>query len=235
MKNLYYIAIFILLIVIIKINTPAFQVDSSPGSGYALRINIPSKTLELFYNHRFIKEYSISVGKSNDYQTPIGKHHIIRKVVNPIWEHPYKSAGEYRIASGPTNPLGKYWIEFYSRNNEYYGIHGTNDSSSIGKFVSHGCVRMHNKDIAQLFKILPVKTPVFVTYERFEIKRNKNIITLNLHPDPYRKGHVKKADIYNKLHKLLSQHSIKIFDKNIDKAIQDNGKSNYIYEVARIL
>ena len=40
------------------------------------------------------------------------------------------------------------------------GLHGTNDPSSVGKDVSHGCIRLRNQDILQLVKILPLGTPV---------------------------------------------------------------------------
>jgi hypothetical protein len=43
-----------------------------------------------------------------------------------------------------------------------YGIHGTNNPSSIGRSVSHGCVRMRNEDIEKLFEMVPIGTPVFI-------------------------------------------------------------------------
>jgi lipoprotein-anchoring transpeptidase ErfK/SrfK len=42
------------------------------------------------------------------------------------------------------------------------GLHGTNDPSSIGRAVSHGCVRMRNADIARLVRVLPLGTPVTI-------------------------------------------------------------------------
>jgi hypothetical protein len=43
-----------------------------------------------------------------------------------------------------------------------YLIHGTNQETSIGDAVSHGCVRMYNEDVARLFAMVPVGTPVFI-------------------------------------------------------------------------
>jgi lipoprotein-anchoring transpeptidase ErfK/SrfK len=43
-----------------------------------------------------------------------------------------------------------------------YAIHGTNDPGSIGRFVSHGCIRMYNRDIVDLYGRVPVGTPVYV-------------------------------------------------------------------------
>ena len=49
-----------------------------------------------------------------------------------------------------------------SLSKEHYGIHGTNDPSSIGKAVSHGCIRMNNKDVEELARIIPIGTPVSI-------------------------------------------------------------------------
>ena len=43
-----------------------------------------------------------------------------------------------------------------------YAIHGTNRPLSIGKFISHGCIRMYNHDIVQLFRMVRIGTPVLV-------------------------------------------------------------------------
>jgi len=43
-----------------------------------------------------------------------------------------------------------------------YGIHGTNAPETIGRAVSHGCVRMRNEDIEKLFEMVPVGTPVYI-------------------------------------------------------------------------
>ena len=43
-----------------------------------------------------------------------------------------------------------------------YAIHGTNNPASIGGFVSYGCIRMHNRDIRELYRMVDIGTPVFV-------------------------------------------------------------------------
>jgi lipoprotein-anchoring transpeptidase ErfK/SrfK len=47
-------------------------------------------------------------------------------------------------------------------NDGTYAIHGTNRPSSIGRFVSHGCIRMYNEDIRQLYRLARIGTPVIV-------------------------------------------------------------------------
>ncbi|CCF15163.1 putative L,D-transpeptidase YkuD domain protein [Brevibacillus laterosporus GI-9] len=47
----------------------------------------------------------------------------------------------------------------------HYGIHGTNNPASIGKYVSHGCIRMYNRDVETLAKLVPIGTPVYIRRE----------------------------------------------------------------------
>jgi len=59
----------------------------------------------------------------------------------------------------PNNPMG---VAALTLRNGEYAIHGTNNPKSVGGFVSHGCIRMYNKDIARLFAMVRVGTPVVV-------------------------------------------------------------------------
>ena len=49
-----------------------------------------------------------------------------------------------------------------SLSKQHYGIHGTNDPSSIGHAVSHGCIRMQNRDVEELASIVPIGTEVVI-------------------------------------------------------------------------
>ncbi len=79
--------------------------------------------------------------------------------------------GHYRIQAKLINPggnLGSRWLGLnISPGN--YGIHGTNLPSSIGCYVSNGCIRMHNRDIEKIFPQISIGTPVHIgIYESFE-------------------------------------------------------------------
>jgi hypothetical protein len=63
------------------------------------------------------------------------------------------------VAGGPGNPLGARAMYLGS---SVYRIHGTNDPSTIGKFVSSGCIRLTNEDVADLFSRVNVGTKVVV-------------------------------------------------------------------------
>lgn len=70
--------------------------------------------------------------------------------------------GSYKIINKAVNPGGVYGAKWLGLNipGGGYGIHGTNNPSSIGKNVSRGCIRMYNRDVIALFNLVPVGTPV---------------------------------------------------------------------------
>ncbi|QCR33805.1 L,D-transpeptidase family protein [Lysinibacillus sp. SGAir0095] len=105
---------------------------------YQIEVSINGRWLKLFHNGALQKQYPIAVGRIL-YDTPVGNYIIINKAPNP------------------GGPIGTMWM---SLSKQSYGIHGTNDPSSIGKAVSRGCIRMQNKDVEELSRIIPIGTPV---------------------------------------------------------------------------
>jgi hypothetical protein len=120
--------------------------------------------------------------------TPVGNFNIIRKIVDPGWEHPYKAKGAIRIAPGENNPLGTRWMGFLQKGGGEYGMHGTDTPSSVGKFSSHGCVRLHTKDAEKLFDMVDVGTPVRVEYEPVLIRRAGDNIRIIVYRDLFKRG-----------------------------------------------
>lgn len=106
---------------------------------YSLVVSLAGKRLSLLEDSKIIKQYPIAIGKIGT-PTPTGNFSIINKTPNP--------GGVY----------GAYWLGL---SKPHYGIHGTNNPSSIGKEVTLGCIRMYNKDILELSKM--VKTGAMVT------------------------------------------------------------------------
>ena len=121
-----------------QINIPGFPDPNSLP--YRINISINGRILQLFKNNVLQKTYPIAVGRML-FDTPIGNYIIVNKQPNP------------------GGPFGAMWM---SLSKEHYGIHGTNDPSSIGKAVSRGCVRMYNQDVLQLASIVPNGTPVSI-------------------------------------------------------------------------
>ncbi|WP_282941989.1 L,D-transpeptidase [Paenibacillus sp. RC67] len=103
-------------------------------------IVLSERKLHLLQNNRVIHSYPIGIGKVLT-QTPEGIYTIVNKAPNP------------------GGPFGAFWMGL---SRPHYGIHGTNDPSSIGHEVSHGCVRMYNQDVLALAAIVPIGTRVII-------------------------------------------------------------------------
>ncbi len=68
------------------------------------------------------------------------------------------------------NPFGPRWIGLQvpeDENGSKYGIHGTNEPDSIGKYASGGCIRMDNNEVKELYDLVEVNTPVIIYKEIF--------------------------------------------------------------------
>lgn len=107
---------------------------------YRIVINVKNHTLTLYKNNSPFKTYPVAVGKASS-PTPKGTFKIINKAINP------------------GGPFGARWLGLNAPYGDY-GIHGTNNPSSIGKNISNGCIRMFNKDVIELNSLVPIGTVV---------------------------------------------------------------------------
>ena len=112
-----------------------------------LIISIADRKIALLENDKVVKVYPIAVGKQST-PSPNGSFHIASRVVKPTWFQPGKI-----VPPGPANPLGTRWMGLGYKG---YGIHGTNRPRSIGHAASHGCIRMRNQDVEELFELVQV-------------------------------------------------------------------------------
>jgi lipoprotein-anchoring transpeptidase ErfK/SrfK len=102
--------------------------------------------------------YPVGVGRAG--MAWHGKAWVALKKTSPAWQAPRELGGGPVIPGGsPRNPMGAAVLGLDHGN---YAIHGTNDPASIGGFVSHGCIRMYNRDIQELYRLVEVGTPVIV-------------------------------------------------------------------------
>jgi lipoprotein-anchoring transpeptidase ErfK/SrfK len=108
--------------------------------------------------------YTVGVGKAGMQWT--GRSQVSGKHIRPDWAPPddIKRANprlpDVIPGGAPNNPMGAAALTL---GNGDYAIHGTNNAGSVGRFVSHGCIRMHNSDVLDLFRRVPVGAPVVVT------------------------------------------------------------------------
>lgn len=122
-------------------------------ANYSILINKATNRLTLYDNNQAVKTFPVATGK-NPRLTPEGNFTIVNKLVNPYYVKKGIPGGS------PRNPLGPRWLGLSCGGGGEYGIHGNNDPSSIGKYVSAGCIRLKNEDIIWLFDRVPVGTPV---------------------------------------------------------------------------
>lgn len=107
---------------------------------YRIIVDLSDRNLYLLHEDVVVRSFPVGVGKMVT-ATPTGEFNIINKQANP------------------GGPYGAFWMGL---SKPYYGIHGTNDPSSIGKEVSLGCIRMYNDDVLQLSELVSVSTRVTI-------------------------------------------------------------------------
>jgi len=128
---------------------------------YEQFILIDKSTNKLYFYEKgkLIKSFPVATGKKPSY-TPEGLFTIHEKIKNrPYYKEKIKGGD-------PKNPLGDRWlgleVTVNGKTSYAYGIHGNNNEKSIGKYVSAGCIRMHNKDVRWLFDQIETSTPVHI-------------------------------------------------------------------------
>ena len=155
MKNIFKKTFIVLLsaIIIFAGTAPV----SNAASKHMLIINTKKNTLNYYVNYTLVKKFRCATGKAST-PTPQRKTTIVNKIKN----RPFYKTG---IPGGdPRNPLGKRWmgLNIDGTQGSTYGIHGNNNEKSIGKNVSHGCIRMHNSEVEWLFDQVPLGTVVLI-------------------------------------------------------------------------
>lgn len=157
----------------------------------SLTINIAQRLLVVLEGER-IRAYPITVGKRS-WPTPVGDFTIISKETDPVWDVPVSIQREMerqgkpvitRMEASPANPLGRHWIGLSLPG---LGIHGTNAPSSIYAFASHGCIRLHPDDIADLFQRVSVGAAGVLFYQPVIVAAIDGRLWVEAHPDEYRR------------------------------------------------
>lgn len=108
-----------------------------------IHIDVDKRTLTIYKTDNTIKTYKVAVGRPSN-PTPLGNWVIVQKALNP------------------GGPFGVRWMRL-SVPWGGYGIHGTDNPKSIGKAISHGCIRLYNDDVIELYDLTPLGTPVNIT------------------------------------------------------------------------
>lgn len=158
-----------------------------PGPKVGVVVNLAE--LRLYYYHEdglYVTTQPVGIGRRNR-NTPLGKTTIIEKRKDPIWiptENIHRESlamGEVLpkvVLAGGDNPLGKYalrlgWPE--------YSLHGTNDTSGVGKRSSAGCLRMFPEDIEKLYHLVKQGTKVRIINQPIKYTVTSGMLYLEVH------------------------------------------------------
>ncbi len=125
----------------------------TPKGKFSIVVDRSQNQLLLTADNQFIKTYPVATGKDNS--TPVGTFKVVNRIPNPVWY------AEHAVVppDSPENILGTRWLGI---DKQGYGIHGSVDPNAIGHQVTAGCVRMTNKDVEELFDIIPIGTEVTI-------------------------------------------------------------------------
>ena len=157
-------------------------------------INLPQRMLFRFSQGTLLAAYPVGLGKPS-WPTPQGEFRIVSRVKNKTWLVPRSIQEEMRregkivvaeVPPGPDNPLGEHWLGLSLWG---YGIHGTIAPASIYQFRSHGCIRLHPDDVAELFDQVRVGTWGRLIYQPVLLAVIEDgRILLEVHRDIYNQG-----------------------------------------------
>src|SRR5471030_978543 len=135
-------------------------------SGFApgtIVVKTSERNLYYVIDEQSALRFPVGVGRSG--KTWTGNARIEGKFVRPAWAPPQEIRREHPTlpdvipGGAANNPMGEAALTL--RGGEY-AIHGTNRPQSIGGFVSYGCIRMYNRDIVELYRLVDVGAPVIV-------------------------------------------------------------------------
>jgi lipoprotein-anchoring transpeptidase ErfK/SrfK len=141
------------------------ETEATMGRTIVVRLN--ENRLYLYDGFQVIRSFSVATAKPG-FTTPSGVWTIYDKKKNPTWYNPAQDGWGADlpavIPGGPGNPMGTRAI--YIDAPGLIRVHGTTDDSSIGRYASHGCIRMHNSEVEQLYPMIDVGDHVIVVGRR---------------------------------------------------------------------
>jgi L,D-transpeptidase ErfK/SrfK len=133
-----------------------------------------------------VATYPVSIGDA-DWRTPVGFTRVVAKAKDPTWYPPASIRAEHArngeplpavVPPGPDNPLGAFALRLAVPG---YLIHGTNKPYGIGMRVTHGCVRLYPEHMAQLYRAVPVGTPLRIVDQPLKVGWHEGALYLEAH------------------------------------------------------
>lgn len=221
----------LLFVVAALMSAPAVEAQQKP---LRIDLNIPALRLTVYEGDEILRSYPVAVGMPG-HDTPTGRFAVSHAEWNPWWRPPAREwAKDDKITPpGPNNPMGRVKLFFLN----YYFFHGTPEAASIGSPASHGCVRMLNKDVIALARLLHERAAPQVTSaqidrilarpgttrrvdfrEKIPVTIRYNVVTvedgeLRVYPDIYG---------YNSLHTEAVYQALMSAGYDIDRVSRDD-------------
>jgi lipoprotein-anchoring transpeptidase ErfK/SrfK len=133
-----------------SLSNPLFNTTNLVGTEIIthLKVNLRRREVVAYQGTKKLNTYPLGVGRAG-WDTPSGTYQVKQIIRNPDWKNPF--TGDVIKASDRDNPLGGYWIGFWTNGKDWSGFHGTSQRDSVGKASSHGCLRMYKEDIKAIF------------------------------------------------------------------------------------
>ncbi len=169
-----------------------FVLPDAPRNGIALNL----AEMRLYYYPRpkagepaVVITHPVGIGREG-WSTPVANTRIVAKVPNPSWYPPASIRAEHAaqgdplpkvVPAGPDNPLGQFALRLGITS---VLIHGTNKPYGVGMRVSHGCIRLYPEDIEELFRRIPVNTPVHIVNQPYKVGWKDGELYLEAHALP---------------------------------------------------
>lgn len=166
-KSMMIGCLLFLVIFLGELSVTINSANASTNTGEELIIiNKKNNKLAYINSQKKIYTFSVATGKTKDL-TPVGKYRIVNKII----DRPYYKK---HIPGGvPENPLGRRWLglNVYGTPGTTYAIHGNNNESLIGQYVTAGCIRMKNSEIKWLFQKVANNTVVWIVDSNQSFKK----------------------------------------------------------------
>lgn len=196
----------ILALGLVLLAGPSASAPAATADSLRLVLNLPPARLDAFVGETRVGSWAVAVGVPG-HRTPTGRFEIYAVTWNPWWiPPPFEWArGSSPTPPGPTSPVGRVKLRFH----DLLYVHGTTDEASLGGPASHGCVRMANRDVIELARLvhrhampgvseatldrlvgdsratrtfaLSTPVPLWIRYLRVEVVDDRLLV----HPDPY--------------------------------------------------
>lgn len=194
-------------------------------------INLAELRIYHFYKSpegkSLVSTYPISIGKSEEWSTPLTQTYITQKQENPSWYPPASIRKEHEenndplpdvVPPGPDNPLGAHSLRLALPG---YLIHGTRVPEGIGMRVTHGCIRLHPIGIEKLYSQVDIKTPVLIINQPYKVGWRGDKLYVETHSEVAEQANAASRNLTEFVQLVIDQ--TKNDDENIYEIFWERG------------